>query len=66
MSALRGEPARVFAFRSAGAWRRLLTEAGLNVEERSMDAGTPFANVLLVGRPARHERTPAAILPTSR
>ena len=66
MSALRGEPARQFAFRSAHAWRRLLTEAGLTVEERSMDEGTPFANVLLVGRPGRQERTPGAILPTSR
>lgn len=52
MSALRGEPGRAFAFRSAGDWRRLLAEAGLTVEERSMDEGTPFANVLLVGRRA--------------
>ena len=52
MSVLRGEPARAFAFRSASAWRRLLADAGLTVEERSMDEGTPFANVLLVGRRA--------------
>jgi len=52
MSALRGEPARAFAFQSANAWRRLLADAGLTVEERSMDEGTPFANVLLVGRRA--------------
>lgn len=50
MSALRGEPARAFVFRSARTWRQLLAEAGLTVEERSMDEGTPFANVLLVGR----------------
>ncbi|HEX5043347.1 MAG TPA: class I SAM-dependent methyltransferase [Candidatus Polarisedimenticolaceae bacterium] len=50
MSALRGEPGRRFAFRSTRDWRRLLTGAGFSVAERSMDEGTPFANVLLVGR----------------
>jgi hypothetical protein len=49
MSALRGEPGRGFSFRSAGDWRRDLAAAGLTVEERAMDAGTPFANVLMVG-----------------
>lgn len=53
MSALRGEPARAFAFRSAGAWRGLLMDSGFTVEGRAMHEGTPFANVLLVGRRLR-------------
>jgi SAM-dependent methyltransferase len=48
-SALRGEPGRRFAFRSAADWRTLLEAAGLSVRSRSADEGTPFANVLLVG-----------------
>jgi trans-aconitate methyltransferase len=50
MSTLRAQPTRDFVFRSAAAWRRLLSDAGLAVEECPMDEGTPFANVLLVGR----------------
>jgi len=58
MSALRGEPARVFAFRGAGEWGRVLAAAGFGVEERPIGEGTPFANVLLVGyREARNSRT---------
>jgi SAM-dependent methyltransferase len=48
-SALRGEPGRRFAFRTAAAWRGLLEAAGFSVRTRSADEGTPFANVLLVG-----------------
>lgn len=66
MSALRGEPARRFAFRSARTWRGLLDDAGFAVEERPMGEGTPFANVLLEGRRTGQEIRPAAILPTSR
>lgn len=47
---LRGEPGQRFCFRTAAAWRALMEEAGLSVASRPADQGTPFANVLLVGR----------------
>jgi SAM-dependent methyltransferase len=49
---LRGLRVAAFHCRSAEAWKRRLAELGLAVEERPMSAGTPFANVLLVGRAA--------------
>jgi SAM-dependent methyltransferase len=39
-----------FAFRAAGEWTELLERLGLKVESRGAADGTPFANVLLVGR----------------
>lgn len=39
-----------FHFRTRDAWRAWLEAAGLNVEARPMGQGTPFGNVLLVGR----------------
>jgi SAM-dependent methyltransferase len=47
---LRGFRVGAFHCRPAEAWKRRLTELGLAVEARSMSTGTPFANVLLVGR----------------
>ena len=58
MSALRKEPGRAFAFRSAADWRRTLTAAGFEVEAHAAGEGTPFANVLLVGyRESKEART---------
>lgn len=37
-------------YRSASAWRETLERLGLAVESHAMSAGTPFANVLFVGR----------------
>lgn len=45
-----GRSAREFQFRSLADWRRWLEQAGLAVEVRPMGMGTPFGNVLLVGR----------------
>lgn len=39
-----------FHFRPLASWRRWLEQAGLDVEVRPMGMGTPFGNVLLVGR----------------
>lgn len=47
---LGGASARDFHFRSCGEWRRWLELAGLAVETHAMGLGTPFGNVLLVGR----------------
>jgi SAM-dependent methyltransferase len=58
MSALRTEPSRAFAFRSAVDWRGAVSRAGFEVEEHPGGEGTPFANVLLVGyREAKKART---------
>jgi SAM-dependent methyltransferase len=46
---VRGRWFAPFAFRTADDWRRLLRDAGLDVEVRPMGDGTPFANVLIVG-----------------
>jgi uncharacterized protein (DUF2062 family) len=39
-----------FAFRTAEEWARILEAAGFDTMVRPMGAGTPFGNVLLVGR----------------
>jgi len=41
-----------FHYRSAGEWRALLEELGLEVETEPMGMGTPYANVLLAGVPS--------------
>lgn len=47
---LRGARVGRYHCRPVEAWKRRLGEAGFRVEARPMSAGTPFANVLLVGR----------------
>jgi hypothetical protein len=47
---LRGARVGRYHCRPVQAWERRLGEAGFRVEARPMSAGTPFANVLLVGR----------------
>jgi SAM-dependent methyltransferase len=47
---LRGARAGRYHCRTIEAWKRCLGETGFRVEARPMSAGTPFANVLLVGR----------------
>jgi Cyclopropane fatty acid synthase and related methyltransferases len=49
-SCARGEPFRRLVYRGAAEWERALAETGLRVESMPMGSGTPFANVLLVGR----------------
>jgi uncharacterized protein (DUF2062 family)/SAM-dependent methyltransferase len=46
----RGAWGQRFAYRSAAAWADLLAAAGLTAETIPLSQGTPFANVLLVGR----------------
>jgi uncharacterized protein (DUF2062 family) len=41
---------RQFHYRSAADWRALVERHGLAVESAPMGAGTPFANVLILGR----------------
>jgi uncharacterized protein (DUF2062 family)/SAM-dependent methyltransferase len=42
-----------FAFRTHAEWTALLRDRGLRVETHAADAGTPFANLLVIGtRPA--------------
>ena len=36
--------------RSSGQWRSVLEQLGFTVEPIAMGYGTPFANILLVGR----------------
>ncbi len=50
MALLRGAWAQRFHFRAAAEWARLFEEHGLTVEIAPMSDGTPFANVLLIGR----------------
>ncbi len=51
LSALtRGDFAQRFHYRSAEEWRRLLEARGLTVETSPLFEGTPYANVLVVGR----------------
>ena len=50
MSLARGEPGRRFAYRSAAGWEAALTGRNLTVDVTPMGRGTPFSNVLLVGR----------------
>ena len=47
-----------FHFRSLAEWRGWLEQAGLEVEVRPMGMGTPFGNVLLVGRKAGERGRP--------
>jgi len=47
-----GRRAQTFHYRTLAEWRRWLEQAGLEVEVRPMGMGTPFGNVLLVGRRA--------------
>jgi uncharacterized protein (DUF2062 family) len=47
------ELARPFHYRSAQSWQLLLRERGLEAEIQPMAHGTPFANVLVVGRRSR-------------
>lgn len=49
-SCARGEPFRKLVYRGAAEWERVLGATGLAVESMPMGSGTPFANVLLVGR----------------
>ena len=37
-------------YRASAEWAQMMEEAGLVVEGRAMGAGTPFANILIVGR----------------
>ncbi len=46
----RGHWRQRFHYRSAGGWRRLLERHGLEVSERPMWAGTPYANRLVEAR----------------
>lgn len=50
---LRGRPFQTLRYRSETEWGALLRRAGLEVESRPMGEGTPFANVLIVGRKPR-------------
>ena len=50
MTLVRAEPGQRFAYRSKAGWEDALTRRGLAVDAAPMGAGTPFANVLLVGR----------------
>lgn len=47
---LRGGRPRPYHCRPLEDWKRRLAEVGFRLETRPMSAGTPFANVLLVGR----------------
>jgi SAM-dependent methyltransferase len=47
---LRGQFCQIFHFRSQGEWVNLLKQLGFFVEALPMHEGTPFANVLYVGR----------------
>jgi SAM-dependent methyltransferase len=47
---LRGRRFGRFHTRALCAWQHRLAQAGFRVEAQPMSAGTPFANVLLVGR----------------
>ncbi|HEV7668779.1 MAG TPA: DUF2062 domain-containing protein [Thermoanaerobaculia bacterium] len=46
----RGDFRQRFHYRSAEAWRRLLEARGLATETAPLSEGTPYANVLVVGR----------------
>lgn len=46
------KPPKLF-FRPLNDWIALLAESGFACQARPMSAGTPFANVLLVGRPRK-------------
>lgn len=48
----RGHFRQRFHYRTAAEWRAVLERHGLEVDERPMSAGTPYANQLLVARRA--------------
>ena len=50
MSALRGELRQKLHYRTAGEWRSVLERLGLAVSQEPMSQGTPFSNILFVGR----------------
>jgi SAM-dependent methyltransferase len=50
MSALRGEVHQKLHYRTAGEWRSVLGRLGLAVSQEPMSQGTPFSNILFVGR----------------
>lgn len=50
---------RKFWFRTQDEWAQALREVGLEVENRSMSEGTPYANVLIVGRSGPRAVDPA-------
>ena len=50
MAILRGRWRTRFHYRSREEWGKLLGGLGLAVEDRAMSAGTPYGNVLVVGR----------------
>ncbi len=56
----RGHWRQRFRYRSAGEWQRLLAGLGLETSARPMGQGTPFANVLAVGRKAGHQSSGAS------
>ena len=49
-SILRGRPRQTLSYRSAREWTALLETMGLAVETQPMTQGSPFENVLLIGR----------------
>jgi len=49
-SILRGRPRQTLSYRSAREWTTLLETMGLAVETQPMMQGSPFENVLLIGR----------------
>jgi len=55
----RGDFSQRFAYRSAREWRRLLEARGLATETTPLSEGTPYANVLVVGRNAATKSSPA-------
>jgi SAM-dependent methyltransferase len=57
---LRGHPLQTLRYRSQGEWGALLRGAGLSVWARPMGEGTPFANILLVGKKPDGVRPPGS------
>jgi SAM-dependent methyltransferase len=53
LETLRGRPLSRLRYRRAADWVDLLRSLGLEVSSEPMSAGTPFANVLFIGRKIR-------------
>ncbi|MBV8910120.1 MAG: class I SAM-dependent methyltransferase [Gammaproteobacteria bacterium] len=51
--------------RGLARWRKLLQECGFDSRSEPMSEGTPFANVLLIARPAERERAPCVDAPAA-
>jgi hypothetical protein len=49
-AAARDRSWRKLHYRGAGAWVSLLEELGLAVDAEPMSEGTPFSNILFIGR----------------